>query len=142
MHDINTLVKLLRGQVRRHDCYTELVLRQLPHILIGAEVVWGKCRHPIEHSTEVLLNLVTHVDLLLEEEKVIHASVFSQVTDVIFNRVDLVQVRDHNLMDLFAQFFLSDTADRLSDVLGERYINFLLVIIYSSLRILQVPDVI
>ena len=141
-HDIDSLIKLLRWQMGGHDLDAELVHCQGPHVLISAEIVRGQGSHPVEDGTQVLLDLVAHVDLLLEEEKVIHARVLCQVTYVLLDRVDLVKVRDHDLVDLLAKLLFSNSADGLCYVLGESLVDLSLVVVDSCLRVLQVPDVI
>ena len=51
-----------------HDCDTKFVLSQLAHVLVGAEVVRRQGRHSVEYTAEVLLDLIAHVNLLLEQE--------------------------------------------------------------------------
>jgi len=142
VHDVDALIELLCGQVRRHDRDTKLVLGQLSHVLVSAEVMGRQCRHSVEHAAEVLLNLIAHVDLFLEEVEIVHARVLRQIANVLLYRVDLVQVRNHDLMDLNTQLFFSDTADRLCYVLSECLIHFLLVEIDGALRVLQMSDVV
>lgn len=141
-HDIDTLIELLRWQMGRHDLDAELVHCQGPHELISAEIVGGQGSHPVEDGAQVLLDLVAHVDLLLKEEKVIHARVLGQVTNVLLDWVDLVKVRDHDHVDLLSKLLFSNTADGLCHVLCESLVDLFLVVVDSCLRVLQVPNVI
>jgi hypothetical protein len=45
-------------------------------------------------------------------------------------------------MDLIAQFFLRNATDRLGDILREGIIDLLLVVVDSSLRVLQMTNVV
>ena len=45
-------------------------------------------------------------------------------------------------MDLIAQFFLRNATDRLGDILREGIIDLFLVVVDSSLRVLQMTNVV
>ena len=141
-HDVDSLVELLAGQVRWHYLDAKLIEGERAHVLVGAEVVGGQRGHLVKHGGEVLLDLVAHIDLLLEEVEVVHPCVLRQVEAALLHGIHLLEVRDQHLMDLVAQLLLGLSADRLNGVFREGLIDLILVVVDSCLRILQVTDVV
>ena len=87
LHNVDPLFELLVWQVRIANPYPELVLGEDPHVLVGAKVVRAQRRHLIEGRPEVLLDLVTHIDLLLKDEQIVHASILGQVDHSLLKRI-------------------------------------------------------
>ena len=98
--------------------------------------------HLVEHGTQVLLDLVAHVDLLLEEIDIVHPRVLGEVDDARLHWIDLVQVGNHDLMDLLSQLLLGQAADRVRHVLSKRLIDLVFVEVDCRLWVLQMLDVV
>ena len=98
--------------------------------------------HLVEYGAQVLLDLVAHIDLLLEEVDIVHPRVLGEVDDARLHWVDLVQVGYHDLMDLLSQLLLGQAADRVRHVLSKRLIDLLFVKVYCRLWILQMLDIV
>ena len=111
-------------------------------MLISAKVMRCQCCHFVKHRAKVLLDLIAHVDLLFEQVQVVHSAVLGQISHPCRHWIDLIEVVDHNLMDLITQFFLGNAANRLGDILCEGIIDFFFVVVDRGLRVLQVTNVV
>ena len=116
-HDVDSLFEGDGGQVAGHYLDTELVEGQCAHVFVGGEVLRLQGCHLVEHRAQVLFDLVAHVDLLLKEVESIHARILGQVGDALLNRIQLVQIGDHDLMDLLSELLLRKTADWMDLIL-------------------------
>jgi len=114
------------------DTDSILITSQDTHVLVSSEIVRRKCTHLIEDVTEEAANLFLHVDLLLKEVKFVHPGVYSYVVRRAGDGVELPQLGNENLMDLLSQVFLHCAADRRSHILGEGFVDFLLVVVDCS----------
>ena len=141
-HDVDALVQLVSGEVAGHDSDSEFLLSQGAHLLVCAVVVGGERSHLVEDGAQVLLDFVAHVDLLLKKIEIVHPGVLGQVLNPLLEWIDLVEVWNHDLMDLIAQLVLSQLADRGDHCFGEGIIDLFFVVVNGGLRVLKVLNVV
>ena len=131
--DVDALFELLGGEVRLYDVDVEAFGGEDAHLFVGAEVVGGERAHFVEDVAEVDADFFFHENLLLEEEKLVHPTVDARVFGQLCDWVHLLELGDEDAMDLAAQVFLDEAADRLDHVFGECFEDFFLVIVDTGL---------
>ena len=73
--DVHTLLQGLTREVRGHNVHSEFLFGQDPHVLVGLPIMRGESCHLIEDLPQVVLDLLSNVDALLEEVDVSHSGV-------------------------------------------------------------------
>ena len=141
-HDVDALIKLVGWEMAGHDGDAELLLGERAHLLVCAVVVGGERGHLVEDRAQVLLDFVAHVDLLLKKIEIVHPGVLGQVLDPLLEWIDLVEVWNHDLVDLVAQLVLGQLADRGDHCFGEGIIDLFFVVVDGGLGVLEVLDVV
>jgi hypothetical protein len=98
--------------MRTEHVKAKLHLAQGSDMFIGPEVMWTEGRHLVEDMPEVFLDFVANVYLLLEQIKIIHASIALDINRTLLFWVELGHVWDQNTMDLHSQLLLCCLTDR------------------------------
>ena len=115
--------------MRGHNYDSILIPSKDTHVLVSPEIMGRQGTHLVEDMAQETANFLLHVDLLLKEVELVHPGVHTHVIRGIGNRIELFKLRDENLMDLLSQVLFHCAADRRSHILGESFVDFLLVVI-------------
>lgn len=101
-------------------------------MLVGPEIVGRQGTHLVEDVAQEAADFLLHVDLLLKEVELVHPGVDTHVVRSVGDRIELLKLRDENLMDLLSQVFFHCATNRRSHILGESFVDLLLVVIDCS----------